>query len=119
MLTTVVGFPDPSNSGKKRFTTCKECEATAKNDHDELSDSVEEIEDKTQTCSEIFVSKVDFTETEFFCSDCGECFNSQSDLENHILSHSEKKPVKCNDCDEIFANQLELQTHSVTHASLC
>lgn len=107
MTIILSGFQDDNrtHSGKKRFTTCKNCEATPKND----SDSAEEIEDKTQTLPSKIDLELTDIETEYVCSDCGECFNLESDLKSHLLSHNEEKPIKCNDYDEI-SKELELKT---------
>lgn len=54
-------------------------------------------------------------EKPFKCSDCVMSFTRPSDLQRHLLIHSNSKPYKCEECDREFTWFGNFQKHVLSH----
>lgn len=51
----------------------------------------------------------------FKCSKCGDKFPFQSQLDDHLIKHSDKRVHKCNTCTKKFKNASSLRKHAMVH----
>ncbi|XP_063837105.1 zinc finger protein 569-like isoform X1 [Ostrinia nubilalis] len=49
------------------------------------------------------------------CEVCGKKFHTQSNLQDHMITHDQKKVFKCDVCEKSFARKECLKTHSRIH----
>jgi uncharacterized C2H2 Zn-finger protein len=62
---------------------------------------------------EKYHNQVDFKSSQ--CPKCQKSCTSISDLEKHLLTHTEEKPFKCLQCQRSFARSSTLNSHLKTH----
>nr|CAB3268065.1 zinc finger protein ZF(C2H2)-124 [Phallusia mammillata] len=54
-------------------------------------------------------------EKRFFCAECGQTFNYESEMNRHKEFHTGNKPSKCDKCDAAFATSYQLRRHKKIH----
>eukprot|EP00794_Sanderia_malayensis_P004915 gene4916-5562_t len=55
-------------------------------------------------------------EKEHRCEICGKTFNYDSNLKQHMLTHTGMKPYKCDLCNKAFNNPSSLRIHALSHS---
>ncbi|XP_077111108.1 uncharacterized protein LOC143766968 [Ranitomeya variabilis] len=53
----------------------------------------------------------------FSCSECGKCFNQESDLVTHQITHTGEKPFSCSEFGKCFAHNSHFIKHEITHTA--
>lgn len=48
------------------------------------------------------------------CSHCSKEFGGKTDLERHMLIHSDERPHKCNECGKCYRQAVNLKNHKTT-----
>ncbi|XP_069601983.1 oocyte zinc finger protein XlCOF7.1-like [Ranitomeya imitator] len=54
-------------------------------------------------------------EKPYICSECGECFNGNSDLDRHMRIHTGEKPFICLECGKSYSFKSSLIVHQRRH----
>ncbi|XP_075149171.1 zinc finger protein weckle [Haematobia irritans] len=52
----------------------------------------------------------------FVCEECGLCLRTNSNLRQHLLTHTDLKPYECEVCNKKFKNNSRLRIHMDTHS---
>ena len=52
------------------------------------------------------------------CTSCGKEFTQKSHLKNHMMIHSNERPIQCPSCSMCFRTKSNFKKHFITHTGL-
>ena len=111
-----------SSKPRRRFK-CKFCEVV-KHSQKDLNNHHKETHGKLNcpNCDEVYDTPSGLhrhsyrhKELKFKCSKCGDKFPFQSQLDDHLIKHIDKRAHSCGSCTKKFKNASSLRKHALVH----
>ncbi|KAH8239764.1 hypothetical protein KR032_007589 [Drosophila birchii] len=107
--------PITPTSIKRRKSSLASLQEACSEDYEDAADHVSEDPDYVQPSPKKSSCQVDAGKRKhYICSHCSKEFRGNTDLQRHLLIHSDERPHECKECGKSFRQAVNLKNHITT-----